>query len=64
MSRPLKSNTKWMILGLGLPFGAALGIIVSFIANQDIAMSMVVGAAIGLVIGSAVFGFLTMKENK
>ncbi len=63
MSKPEQNNIKWMILGLGLPLGATVGIIFSFITNNDIARSMIIGAAIGLILGSVLFGFITTKEQ-
>lgn len=43
-------------VGLGLIFGAGLGILFSVITNSSLGIAIAIGAGIGLVIGSMIKG--------
>lgn len=49
---------------LGLIFGGGAALIVAVLANLNIAITMSIGAALGLVIGSVVYGFKKRQQNK
>ena len=49
---------------LGLIFGGGAALIIAVLVNLNIAITMSIGAGLGLVIGSVVYGFKKKQQKK